>query len=394
MIRRKLTTLSVPIALLMAGGSVQAAGWTAGDWELSLGGNINTFFMSTSCSNGDVSSGSSLATMAAAACFGSVDENNNLTDSLSIQNGLLPAALNFNAKTVQDGWNLGANINGYYGINSQSGGADALAFSTVDARQIFMTFGKEGGGEFKFGRDFGLFGFDPIIADMSLIGSGANFIASDPGHTTLGGLGYGYVYTDRLAQMNYTTADMSGFKGTVGLFQPLDGNGASSSGDIGIHAKGSYSRNNYTFSATFLTQGVNTDAGTSEDITGFDVFFKIDIGDLGLAAYFYNAEGMTSLAIGGLLLPGFGATGTPEETSGNMLQATYKTSPQLKLGINLSSSEQDKVTLVENQRLTVGAYYNLTKSLILMGELSQNESDFGTGKDENSTVNFGAFLGF
>lgn len=392
--RRKLSRLSMPAVLLVTAGSVQAASWTAGDWELGLGGNINTNFMITNCSNGDLGAGA--GTMAGLACAKSVDENGNYTDAQSVQNGLLPASLNFSAKTTQDEWNLGANINVYYGVNSNAGdGADALKFSSVDARQIFITAGKKEGGEFKFGRDFGLFGFDPIIADMSLIGAGGNFLAQNPGHTTLGGLGFGYIYTDRLAQMNYTSADINGFKGTVGVFQPFDGNGASSSGSIGVHAKGSYSRDNYTLSASYLSQGVNTDAGTSENITGIDVFFKINFGDLALAAYLYDAKGMTSLAIGGLVFPGFGATGTPEETSGNMLQATYQTSPKLKLGINLGHSEQDKVTQVENDRMTLGAYYNLTKSLTLLGEFTSTESDLkGVGKDEVSAMNIGVFLGF
>ena len=386
---------SLPAAMLVAMGSAQAATWQAGDWELGLSGNVNANFIMTSCSAGDLGAGA--GTMAGLACAGAVDENGNPTDQQSVQNGLLPAALNFSAKTTEDDWDLSANVNVYYGINSNDGGGpDALKFSSVDARQIYLTASKKGGGEFKAGRDFGLFGFDPIIADMSLIGAAGNFLAQNPGHTTLGGLGFGYVYTDRLAQMNYTTADMSGFKGTVGVFQPFDGNGASSSGDIGFHAKGSYSRDNYTISATFLSQGVATTAGTSEDITGYDIFFKMDIGAIGLAAYFFNAEGMTSLAIGGLVFPGFNTTtGAPEETSGNMLQLTYKATPALKLGINLSSSEQDKVTLVENERMTLGAYYNVTKSLTVLGEFTTTESDLsGVGKDEVTSINVGAFLGF
>ena len=398
MINKKITKLSVSIAMLMAGGAAQAASWDAGDWKLSLGGNVNAFFVNTSCSAGDLKGGG--GTMAGLACAGSVDENGTATDSMSVQNGLLPAALNFSAKTTEDDWDLSANINVYYGITSQGGSTgatpnpDALAFSTVDARQIFLTAGKKGSGSFKLGRDFGLFGFDPIIADMSLIGVGTNFVASDPGHTSLGGLGYGYVYTDRLTQINYTTADMSGFKATVGVFQPLDGKGAASSGELGFHGKGTFTKDALTVSATLLSQGVNA-GGKSETITGTDIFAKYNMGDIDLAGYFYTAEGMTSLAIGGLVLPGFNGAGTPEETSGYMLQATYKTSPKMKLGINIAHSKQDVVTKVENDKTTLGAYFNVTKSLTAMAELSTMTSDLtGTGEDKSSNINVGAFLGF
>lgn len=394
---KHLYTLSTSFFVALAAGSVQAASWTAGDWELGLGGNINAAFVNTQCSAGDLkASVAGGTTLAGLACAGSVDEKGNFTDSSSVQNGILPASLNFSAKTTQDNWDIGANINVYYGINSTDGdGADALKFSSVDARQIYLTVGRKGVGEFKAGRDFGIFAFDPIIADMGLIGVGSNFLASDPGHTTLGGLGYSYVYVDRITQMNYTTPIANGIKGTIGIFQPYDGNGATSSGDIGIQGKASYSRGGVTVSSSFMNQGVNTTAGTSENIQGIDVFAKADIGKIGLVGYAFKAEGMTSLAIGGLVMPGFGATGTPEETKGRMLQATYKATPKLKLGVNYGANEQTKVTKVDNEKVTVGAYYNLTKSLTILGEFSNNESDLkGVGVDKSSNFNIGLFLGF
>lgn len=395
LLKVKFSKIAVSMAAILSGVSVQAASWDAGDWKLGLGGNVNAFMVHTSCSASDLKSGGT--TIASLACAGSVDEKGNATSSQSVQNGLLPASLNFSAKTTQEDWDLGANINVYYGINSDGGaGADALAFSSVDARQIFMTAAKKGVGEFKLGRDFGLFGFDPIIADMSLIGAGSNFLAANPGHTTLGGLGVGYVYTDRLAQMNYTTPAYVGLTGTVGVFQPLDGNGATSAGKLGVHGKASYAKGHYSLSSSFLNQKVNTTAGTSENIQGVDLFVKVNLGKVDLAAYAFKAEGMTSLAIGGLVMPGFDATtGTAEETTGKMLQATYKATPKLKLGVNLAQSEQTEVTKVENDKLTLGAYYNLTKSLTLMAEATNTESELiGAGTDKVSSYNIGAFVGF
>ena len=84
------------------------------------------------------------------------------------------------------------------------------------------------------------------------------------GHTTLGGLGYGYVYVDRLSQMNYTSPDLNGFTITVGLFQPFSASGAAAGDNVGTHGKVSYSWGGNisgTVSASFLQQEVNNQAG-------------------------------------------------------------------------------------------------------------------------------------
>ena len=371
--------------------ATQAASWDSGDWKLSLSGNVNAHYVYTTCDAGDLQSGGT--TLTSLQCAGATDENGDPENVSSIQNGLLPAALVFNAATNQDGYDIAATIGVYYGTDSN----EALGFSTVDARQVFLTFGNNDMGSFKFGRDFGLFGFDAIIADMSLVGIGAGFTPANPGHTTLGGLGFGYVYVDRLTQINYTTPSMNGFTGTIGIFQPLDANGGTSGNTPGIHGKLAYSWTGSTpgsVSATFINQDVNTTAGTSESISGFDLFGKVDIGDIGLAASYFDGEGMSTLALGGLVLPGFdAATGTPEESSGYMLQGTYKINAT-KLGLNYSASQSDKLVEVDNTRITLGVYHSLTKSLTLLAEYSALESELDAGKDQSNSFNIGAFIAF
>jgi hypothetical protein len=388
-------------ALLGLSTAALAASWDAGGWKLSLGGNINAFYVYTFCDKDDLDAGGQ--TLAGLSCAGCVDKNGKPTNTSSVQNGLLPASLNFSAATTQEGWDLKSTVNVYYGIDSNGtdgnrGGSDALKFSTVDARQVYLTFGKKELGTVKMGRDFGLFAFDAIINDMTLLGVGAGFVASDPGHTSLGGLGYGYVYTDRLAQINYTTPNWGGFEGTLGIFQGFDGNGANSADTPGFHAKASYSWDaaaKGTVSATFLSQDVVSTAGTDERIQGFDIFAKVRIADFGLLGYYYDAKGMTSLAIGGLIFPGFNlVTGDPEEVDGYMLQTTY-TIGKVRLGVNWGWSEQTKVTKVENQKLTFGVYYNLTPALTLLAEYSNQESDLKhVGTDKSSNINVGAILFF
>jgi predicted porin len=421
---RKLVLCIIVAGIALFGFSTTglAASWDAGDWKITMGGNINAFLTRTMCDSSDIDpakGGAGGGTLAGLACLNATDKNGKYDDVSSVQNGLLPASLNFSASTNQGGWDLSANVNVYYGLDSRGtnrdgiSGADALQFSTVDARQVFMTFGKPTLGTFKLGRDFGLFAFDAIINDMTLLGLGGAFISADPGHTSLGGLGFGYVYTDRLAQMNYTTPDWGGFQATLGIFNPFDGAGARSADMPGFHGKASYSWKGTvsgTVSATFLSQEVITTAPTptDEDIQGFDVFAKVSVGNLGLLGYYYDAEGMSSLAIGGLVFSGFGApadnpgspTWDPEEVDGYFLQATY-TIGKARLGINWGSNEQDKVTKVENEQLTLGVYYNLTPSLTLVTEYASRESELtssalpgGKGTDESSNINLGAIMFF
>lgn len=378
-------------ALTVISSTAHAVSWDAGDWKLSLTGNVNAHYVYTTCDAGDLKSGED--TLTKLQCDKATDENGRPENVSSVSNGLAPAALIFNTATQQEGYDIGATIGVYYNNNSN----EALGLSTVDARQVFLTFGNDNLGSFKFGRDYGLFGFDAIVTDMSLIGVGAGYTPANPGHTTLGGIGYSYVYTDRLTQINYTAPAINGFTGTIGIFQPLDAKGGTSGNAPGLHGKLAYLWKGGmpgSVSATFLKQDINTDAGTSESISAFDLFGKLDIGDIGLAASYFSGKGMDTTAIGGLVHNGFDATtGTPEESQGYMLQGTYKLN-KTKLGVNYSASKSDKLIDVDNTRLTLGAYHSLTSNLTLLAEYTALESELDAGKDQSDSFNIGAFLSF
>ena len=67
----------------------------------------------------------------------------------------------------------------------------------------------------------------------------------------------------------------------------------------------------------------------------------------------------------------------------------------MRFGVNLAHSEQEKVTEVENDKLTLGVYFNLTLALTLLAEYSDQESDLiGAGTDAASNVSLGAILFF
>ncbi len=298
-------------------------------------------------------------------------------------------------------------MNVYYGVASSQGGAngDALDFSSVDARQVYMTVGNEKMGTVKAGRDFGLFGFDAVIGDMSLQGTGASFASAGPGHTTLGGLGYGYVYTDRLAQINWTSPKKNGVEATLGVFNPLDGqesNGKSTGdgGQPGLHGKISYDVDNGNgvkthLSASALNQKVKLSNGQKPSIQGTDVFARVDINKASLAGGYFQGEGMDTLGIGGIVFPGFSSTtGEAEKAKGYMAQASYKLN-KTKLGVNYAQSKQTNLTKVKNDKVTLGAYHSLTDNLTLVGEVSQQKSELdGKGTDKSGTVAVGAMFSF
>ncbi len=389
-----------------------------GSWTFSLNGNVNVHYIYSSCQNPSsaVDTGGFGLT-----CIGSAS-----TSSVSnIQNGLLPAAFSFGVATTQDGIDLAAHLGLYPGIAANDSGSPnlgpllnprntALSTTGLDIRQVYMTFGNKTMGTFKLGRDIGLFAADVILNDMTLPGVGGPGSAASaaPANTTLGGIGLGYIYTDWLAQIDYTTVDLSGFNATLGVFDPINSlsdPAPQPKQGPGFHAKGTYTMplsgsDKLYVSVAFLTQQQrNVSGGTAYSYTGsgVDVFAKVNVQDLEAFAYYYHADGLgtTALFLGGAF--GLGQTRTSD---GFLVQATYKMG-SIKLGANYGESKLDfanaadraanPTLLSKNKKGTVGLYYSLTKNLTLLAEVSRvtSNSHAGGGNDA-TTVNAGAFLGF
>src|SRR6266480_5971163 len=139
----------------------------------------------------------------------------------AIESGLLPSALVFSAKSRQAGLDIGVTLGFYPGITSSATGKRGLGASTIDMRQNFLTFGDKSWGTVKVGRDIGLFASDAILSDMTLlgVGSGGAFLG---GNTTLGRIGVGYIYTDWIPQISYSSPNYGGFQYSSGVFQGVD----------------------------------------------------------------------------------------------------------------------------------------------------------------------------
>src|SRR3989475_8115117 len=241
-IKLKETSLAVAAALALGSASAVPAeiGLKAGAWDLSFSGNVNGFATWNSCDS------SATLVRGGLACNNPPPGGG---QEQAIESGLLPSALVFGAKSRQAGWDIGWTIGFYPGITSSATGKSGIGRSNIDARQNFLTFGDKGWGTVKVGRDIGLFASDAILSDMTLLGVGSGGGAFPTGNTTLGRIGVGYIYTDWIPQISYSSPKYGGFQYSAGVFQGMDlfnfstlTTSATATGhdQPGLQAKGSY----------------------------------------------------------------------------------------------------------------------------------------------------------
>ncbi|MFL6606041.1 MAG: porin [Steroidobacteraceae bacterium] len=423
--------LSIAAALAaVCAPAAHAIDVTAGDWKLSFDGNVNAHYIYSSCAraNTAASVGGGLS------CIGSEDGQRS---SSSVSNGLLPAALSISAATTQGGYDIGVTFGLYPGISTNDGGSPnlgntsptrntALGTASLDVRQVFLTFGNADMGTVMAGRNIGLFQADAILNDMTLLGvGGGNGNYAAPTNTSLGSIGLGYIYTDWLAQINYTTPDISGFKVTLGIFDPVesltDPNGPTPKSTPGVHGKIAYKMGTELYlSASFLWQKQDIDLTATTGIygqrityngRGFDLGGKYDFAGFQVAGWYYYGRGLgtTGLFVNGAVEDAtacsIGTTcyGNERTSNGFLAQVTYKIpETNFKIGVNYGTSKLDKADneaspflLSRNDKGTVGFYDQLTPNLLLLAEISRIRSFNQLGQQNQSTNgNIGAFVSF
>jgi predicted porin len=399
--------LAVAVAAALAPTAPQAVEVAAGAWKFTLNGNVNADYIHSSCQSNPAVIGGGLA------CTQASDGN---TTASSVSNGLLPAAFVFGASTTQNGLDLAATLGMYPGVSTNDGGSPnlqagtalpsgntALGTTGLDIRQVFLTFGNASMGTFTAGRNIGLFGQDAILNDMTLPGVGGpgGAATGSPANTTLGGIGLGYIYTDWLSQIDYTTPDLSGTKITFGIFDPLNPVGAPSEPKSapGFHAKIAYKLEGLYLSASGLYQKQSATPGVPEyNSHAFDVGGKYTMAGFEILGWYYKASGVGTTA---LFLNGADALGNTRDSDGFIAQVTYTVGPT-KFGVNYGTSklhtangESAPALVASNDKWTGGIYHKLTDNLTILGEYSKvtskSQSDL---ENTGNTFNIGAFLSF
>ncbi len=391
---------------LVAFSSAANAGITipAGDWTVDIGGNVNAYYTHTTFS-------------------GVMQHESSTQTANTVQTGLLPSALGIGAKTRQNDLDIAFQFTFFTGVDSGATASSALGgfnsndpahgaagANTLNIRQAFMTVGDASWGQFKLGRDLGVFGSDAILNDMTLLGVGVG--AGAGGSSTLGRIGSGYVYADWVGQIQYQSPNWNGFQFTAAVREPWTNsatNAAANSvirSDMGFEGKVTYdfAANDVTGRVWLsgITQKMNSDSGPDTNnytAEGWDIGGKVAYQGAQLVGYYYDGKGLDSntYTTGGLM---FLTNGYKTKDSGGYVQATYVIpGVGTKLGASWGES---KSTVdnggpdVKNESWIVGAYHPLTKSLNVVAEYTEQKisSDYYADSGKAKTVSLGAILFF
>lgn len=350
----------------------------AGDWTVSVGGFVNAYYTAVDCSGANVA-GVALAGRA----LGCGGDDNRTT----IGNGLLPNALVTSAKARQGAYDIAGTI----GIMAHTATDSAIAANSgVDVRQAFFTFGNDGMGTIKLGRDYGIFGSGAILGDMTLLGAGAPVQATQRGRVTLGHIGAGYTYLGTYGQVAYSSPKSGGFNFDAALVSPVsNGGGLNSGSSPQFQGQLNYGTGGLKGWLGAKTQKFEAPAGgTGFRMTGVEVGGSYSAGPFGLLANVQTGDGLGILSDGD--------QGDVRSTN-YLVQATYKTSDKLKLGIGYgrSRNSDDSAGLRSNANLTLGSYYSLTSSVTLVGEIGQTRSkDVAGNSARMNGVSLGGILFF
>lgn len=366
----------------LGAGATQFGG---NDWTVDLSGFVNAYYTTVSCS-GDSVGGTALAGRA----LGCGGQQNRTT----IGNGLLPDALVTKFSTHQEGIDIGAQIS----LMAHVATADALApNSGVDVRQAFFTLGTPDFGTVKLGRDYGIFGYNAIIGDMTLIGVGAPIQATQRGRVSLGHIGAGYTYLGNYGQIVYTTPGTTGFSFSGGVFSPVDNTGIYDSRSAPqVQLELAYSEGGFKGWIGAKAQRFYAPAGSgvqpdSFTMTAAEIGASCTIGRFGVLGNVQHGRGI------GILTDG--DQGRAKGTN-YLLQGTFQVTDKLKLGLNggISRNQDDLAGAADfksNSNVTAGAYYALTKSVTLSFELGQTRSkDFAGNTARMNGGSIGGFLFF
>ncbi len=347
-------------------------------WTFSFAGNVNAFAIyETQKDDGATAAPGGLVGVGA--------------KGFNIRTGLLPAFAVFDAKGKEGETDLGVHFGFAPQIQCGTGGGAGNAHdcfgAQIDMRQVFLTVGGTWG-SILAGRELGLFNRQNILTDQTLFGVGATG-GPNGGGTTLGRIGFGYIYPNFVAQMTYSTPAGRPTQISIGLFQP-----ASLAGDAGevynetsvprLEAEGVWKGgNNMVWVSGTLNNAKATIVDESKTAVGLGGGVKFGSTSFAITGSGYWGKGIgTTLQFNGVNTNagaavdglGVGDDGELRNSYGFIGQVTI-TPANSKVTIAgsygssyLKASDGEADFKTENTLVSAGIYYQATKSLKVVGE--------------------------
>ena len=374
-------------------------------WSFTFAGNVNAFFVYDDVGNGGASAG----------IGGIVPTSDPLggKGASGIRTGLLPAFAVFDAKGKEGETDLGVHFGfapqvqcGYGGgSNSVAGQGHDCFGAQIDMRQVFLTVGGSWG-QILAGRELGLFGRQNILTDQTLFGVGATGGPTGNG-TTLGRIGFGYIYPQFKAQMTYSTPTGRPFQLSVGVFQPATNPPFETVQLPRLESEGVWSQGNTKVWVGGLLQtnktpdvGGSSTTGTSWGGSG-GVRFGTPMFSLTASGYYGKGLGTTLLFLNGATGTGAGGSDDLRKSYGGIGQVTVtpansKVTLAGSWGISiLKNANSEAAFKTKNWLASGGIYYQATKSLKAVGEFNYAVTEDGVNaKNKEIAPTFGLMLFF
>lgn len=338
---------------------------TARGWSFTFAGNAGAFYVfELESDNGTVVSPGAVVGVG--------------SKGSAVRSGYLPSFAVFEARGMEGSTALSVHF-GFAPVVQTAGGhddAEGLG-ARVDLRQAYLTVGGDWG-EVLAGREVGVFFKQGMLDDMTLFGTGAiGGISGNPGGTTLGHGGFGYIFPGFNAQIAYHSPSGRPFQYTAAIFDPSVNNGFDELLLPRFEAEVSWERKDLVLWGSGLAQH-QTDTRLDASATAWGVNAGARITRRGVSL---SAQGYWGKGIGATLMFQDGRTSDTTSTSlrtsfGYLGQVTWRQNDNpLTLGASFGASYLENAFgeppfRTINRAATLGAYLQATPSLKVVGEVT------------------------
>ncbi len=370
-------------------------------WKLSTDGIVDFFATYNSTTKGP-GAGHSLSLLSVGGNESSKDER------FGTGIGLLPSVVAFNVTAPKtNGVDSTVRVGIYPALqNKANTTGTSNRFDTspnIDFREFFYT-AKGNFGELLIGRALNLYQGKNILNDMTLLTAGVVPGAAFRGNTTLGHIGYGYLYTNFGPQARYTTPDFNGTKVAFSIGEPYAiGKDTTKTSTPRLETEVSYAKTYGSTAVQAWASGLYQSAKRSETAAARPGKTNESIGGAGgigagfsganvlLSGYGGKGLGMVSVQDGDFLeSSSVDASGTERKHWGFLAQATYAVTPTLVAGVNYGQTRQETgnvetISIIKNQEAaTTSITYSFNSFTKFTGEYTYAQNTWHDGAKQHS----------